>query len=89
MREESVVFIYGICGRRPSFSSYSFVHCRTHRRFLYACYGTPFVPNGQVGDDATVAEDRARPGQALDLMLEISAVGRHGGAPLPNFLESS
>jgi cytochrome c peroxidase len=45
-----------------------------------------FVPNGQVGDDVAVAEDSAHPGQAVDQMLEIPAVGKHGGPPLPNFL---
>jgi cytochrome c peroxidase len=47
-----------------------------------------FVPNGHVGDDVAVVEDSARPGQALDQMLEIPAVGQRGGPPLPNFLES-
>jgi len=59
-------------------------------RYQQAPFDHPqlFVPNGQVGDDSTVAGDSAHPGQALDQMLEIPAVGKNGGPPLPNFLES-
>jgi cytochrome c peroxidase len=47
-----------------------------------------FVPDGQEGDHLSVVEDPARPGQALDFMREIPAVGRFGAnAPLPGFLE--
>ena len=57
-------------------------------RFRQAPFDHPqlFVPNGQVGDDVAVVEDSAHPIQAVDQMLEIPAVGRDGGPPLPNFL---
>jgi cytochrome c peroxidase len=59
-------------------------------RFQQAPFDHPqlFVPNGQVGNDVAVVEDSAKPGQALDQMLEIPAVGKHGGPPLPNFLQN-
>jgi hypothetical protein len=44
-----------------------------------------FTPNGQVGDEIRVITDGA--GKALDVWWEIPAVGRHGGTPLPRFLE--
>jgi len=47
-----------------------------------------FVPNGQVGSQVAVTEDSAHPGQAVDEILEIPAVGKNGGPPLPNFLQS-
>ncbi len=43
-----------------------------------------FIPNGHPGDQNVVTNDGS--GQATDNLLEISAVGRNGGAPLPNFL---
>jgi cytochrome c peroxidase len=50
-------------------------------RFRRAPFDHPelFVPNGQTGAQGL-------PGQAADIMLHIPAVGRSGGAPLPNFL---
>ena len=58
-------------------------------RYRQAPFDHPqlFVPDGHAGDHTAVVEDSARPGQALDQMREIPAVGRHGGAALPNFLE--
>jgi cytochrome c peroxidase len=44
-----------------------------------------FVPNGHVGSSAHVEEGNK--GEAKDTMLEIPAVGRHGGPPLPRFLQ--
>jgi cytochrome c peroxidase len=44
-----------------------------------------FVPNGQLGDETAVVDDGT--GQAVDSFLEIQAVGREGGPPLPRFLE--
>ena len=43
-----------------------------------------FIPNGHPGDQNGVTNDGT--GQATDDLLEIAAVGRNGGAPLPNFL---
>jgi cytochrome c peroxidase len=43
-----------------------------------------FVPNGHPGDHRSVAQ---RHGQAVDSLIEIPATGRHGGRPLPGFLE--
>jgi len=47
-----------------------------------------FVPNGQVLDDTRAVADALHPGQALDWILVIPAVGRNGGAPLAAFLET-
>jgi hypothetical protein len=46
-----------------------------------------FVPHGQLNDPLIALQDPKRPMQALDRMREIPAVGRAGGAPLPNFLQ--
>ena len=45
-----------------------------------------FVPNGHSGDEALVLDTN---GDVLadDSFIELSAVGRNGGAPLPGFLE--
>jgi len=42
-----------------------------------------FVPNGHPVDQNSVANDGT--GKATDALLEIPAVGRNGGSPLPNF----
>jgi cytochrome c peroxidase len=44
-----------------------------------------FVPDGQIGNDVVVKVDAG--GRARDRFIEIPAVGRAGGDPLPNFLE--
>lgn len=46
-----------------------------------------FVPNGHPGDQNSVTPDTN--GNATDSLLEIPAVGRKGGDPLPNFLANS
>jgi cytochrome c peroxidase len=46
-----------------------------------------FVPNGQLDDHVSTIPDPLRSPQALDRMVEIPAVGRNGGPPLPNFLQ--
>lgn len=43
-----------------------------------------FIPNGHPGNQAGVVNDGT--GKATDAFIEIAAVGRNGGAPLPNFL---
>ncbi|WP_414587390.1 cytochrome-c peroxidase [Scytonema sp. PCC 10023] len=53
-----------------------------------------FVPNGHPGNQNSVTIDpsvQTQNGvtQATDVLLEIPAVGRNGGNPLPNFLASS
>ncbi|BAZ22064.1 hypothetical protein NIES4073_29450 [Kalymmatonema gypsitolerans NIES-4073] len=53
-----------------------------------------FVPNGHPGDQNSVTIDpnvQTNDGttQATDALLEIPAVGRNGGNPLPNFLATS
>jgi cytochrome c peroxidase len=47
-----------------------------------------FVPDGQFQDHTSALADPVRPGQTLDRIREIPAVGRNGGAPLPNFLHN-
>ena len=46
-----------------------------------------FIPHGQMNNHLVAVQDPRRPSQALDRMLEIPAVGRNGGSPLPKFLE--
>ena len=53
-----------------------------------------FVPNGHPGNQNSVTNDpnvqtQDDTKQATDALLEIPAVGRNGGNPLPNFLASS
>jgi cytochrome c peroxidase len=53
-----------------------------------------FVPNGHPGDQSSVTKDpnvQTTDGttQATDQLLEIPAVGRSGGKPLPNFLANT
>ncbi|PSM48198.1 cytochrome C peroxidase [Chroococcidiopsis sp. CCALA 051] len=43
-----------------------------------------FVPNGHPGNEQTVNNDGT--GKATENLVEIPAVGRNGGNPLPNFL---
>jgi cytochrome c peroxidase len=44
-----------------------------------------FVPNGHIGDESNVRPDAD--GTAKDRLVEIPAVGRQGGPPLPGFLD--
>jgi hypothetical protein len=55
-------------------------------RFQRAPFDHPqlFVPDGHAGDDTEVVDDGT--GRAVDRMVEIPAVGRDGGTPLPRFL---
>jgi hypothetical protein len=50
---------------------------------LFVPNGHPAAPNGY-----PVQNDPKHPGQATDQMLQIPAVGRNGGAPLPTFLQN-
>jgi cytochrome c peroxidase len=45
-----------------------------------------FIPSGHPGNQNSVTNDGT--GQATDKLVEIPAVGRNGGNPLPNFLAS-
>ena len=45
-----------------------------------------FVPKGHPGDTNSVADDGE--GQAVDTFIEIPAVGKGGGAPVPTFLDN-
>ncbi|MBD2020557.1 c-type cytochrome, partial [Leptolyngbya sp. FACHB-36] len=44
-----------------------------------------FIPNGHPGDQTFVTNSGS--GLATDELVEIPAIGRNGGTPLPNFLE--
>ena len=46
-----------------------------------------FLTNGHPGNQTSVAGDGKK--QARDIMFELPAVGRNGGAALPNFLAVS
>lgn len=67
----------------------AFLKGLTDQRVLYrrAPFDSPqlFVPNGHrvVNGVAAVASD----GTAANIMLEVPAVGRNGGPPLPGFLK--
>jgi cytochrome c peroxidase len=56
-------------------------------RFERAPFDHPqlFVPNGHQGDQIRVVDDGS--GRAVDVMVEIPAVGRNGGAAIRSFLE--
>lgn len=45
-----------------------------------------FVPNGHVGSQRRVFDDGR--GRAMDAFAHVPAVGRHGGRPLPRFLQT-
>ncbi len=68
----------------------AFLNALTDDRVLYrkAPFDHPqlFVPSGHVGDTESVEVDAD--GQALDIYVEIPAVGAAGGAPLPTFNEN-
>ena len=68
----------------------AFLETLTDERVLYrrAPFDHPqiFVPNGHPGDSSATI-DADGDGLADDLMVDISAVGAAGGAPLPGFLE--
>ena len=70
----------------------AFLRSLTDERVLYrrAPFDHPqlFVPNGYAGDENEVS-DRDQDGLADDQLVEISAVGAEGGAPLPGFLEGA
>jgi cytochrome c peroxidase len=69
----------------------AFLKSLTDERVLYrrAPFDHPqlFIPHGQLEKDGILVPDPLRPGQALDRMREVPAVGRDGGAPLPKFLQ--
>jgi hypothetical protein len=67
----------------------AFLHSLTDARILQqkAPFDHPqlFVPDGAAGDSRSVQADRD--GTALDVMVEIPAVGKNGGAAPKAFLE--
>jgi cytochrome c peroxidase len=69
-----------------------FLESLTDKRVLYrrAPFDHPqlFVPNGHRGNSEHV-HDTNHDELADDIMVEISAVGENGGAPLPGFLEGA
>lgn len=81
-KQSLVAFLKGLTDERVRFHRAPFDHPQL------------FVPNGHPGDQNTVAVDNnVQTGndfkQAQDALLEIPAVGRNGGNPLPNFLATS
>ena len=78
-KQALVAFMKGLTDERVRFQRAPFDHPQL------------FVPNGHPEDQNVVAVDpNVQTGndfkQAQDALLEIPAVGRNGGAPLPNFL---
>jgi hypothetical protein len=78
-KQALVAFLKGLTDERVRFQRAPFDHPQL------------FVPNGHPGNQNSVAIDpnvRTQDGttQAKDQLLEIPAVGRNGGNPLPNFL---
>lgn len=81
-KQQLVAFLKGLTDERVRFQRAPFDHPQL------------FVPNGHPGDQNAVAVDnnvQTQDGtkQAQDALLEIPAVGRNGGNPLPNFLATS
>ncbi len=81
-KQSLVAFLKGLTDERVRFQRAPFDHPQL------------FVPNGHPGDQNAVAVDnnvQTQDGtkQAQDALLEIPAVGRNGGNPLPNFLATS
>lgn len=80
-KEALVAFMRGLTDERVRFQRAPFDHPQL------------FVPNGHPGDQNAVTIDssvKTNDGtvQATDALLEIPAVGRNGGNPLPNFLNT-
>lgn len=78
-KEDLVAFMQGLTDDRVRYQKAPFDHPQL------------FVPNGHPGNQNTVVVDynvKTDDGtkQATDSLLEIPAVGRNGGKPLPNFL---
>ncbi len=68
----------------------AFLKALTDERVLYrkAPFDHPqlFVPAGHVGDNISVESDAN--GEAVDILVEIPAVGAEGGDPLPTFQQN-
>lgn len=78
-KEDLVAFLRGLTDERVRYQKAPFDHPQL------------FVPNGHPGDQNAVVSDynvKTNDGtkQAADSLMEIPAVGRNGGNPLPNFL---
>ncbi|MBD2773300.1 cytochrome-c peroxidase [Iningainema tapete] len=78
-KQSLVAFMKGLTDERVRFQRAPFDHPQL------------FVPNGHPGNQNSVTNDpnvQTQDGvrQATDALLEIPAVGRNGGNPLPNFL---
>ncbi len=81
-KQAVVAFLKGLTDERVRYQKAPFDHPQL------------FVPNGHPGDENSVTNDpnvQTKDGvqQATDELLEIPAVGRNGGDPLPNFLATS
>ena len=81
-KQDLVAFLKGLTDERVRYQKAPFDHPQL------------FVPNGHPGDQNSVTNDpniQTEDGvqQATDDLLEIPAVGRNGGDPLPNFLATS
>lgn len=81
-KQALVAFLKGLTDERVRYQKAPFDHPQL------------FVPNGHPGDQNSVTIDpkvKTQDGttQATDTLLEIPAVGRNGGNPLPNFLATS
>jgi hypothetical protein len=46
-----------------------------------------FIPNGHPNDQHSVIPSASRPLEAMDMFVEIPAVGAGGRTPPPNFLD--
>ena len=73
-KQAFVAFLRGLTDERVRFQRAPFDHPQL------------FVPNGHPGDQNAVVNDGQ--GQATDQFLEIPAVGRNGGNPIPDFLSN-
>ena len=73
-KQAFVAFLRGLTDERVRFQRAPFDHPQL------------FVPNGHPGNQNAVVNDGK--GQATDDLLEIPAVGRNGGNPIPDFLSN-
>ncbi len=74
-KADLVAFLKGLTDERVRYRQAPFDHPQL------------FIPNGHPGNQTAVTNDGT--GKATDTLMEISAVGRNGGTPLPTFLATS
>lgn len=72
-KQDLVAFLLGLTDERVRVQSAPFDHPQL------------VVPHGHPGNTSAVTPDLLEPGQAVDTLVTIPAVGRNGGAPITSF----